>query len=297
MSQFQVRMIGGLILGLVISVLALVGFMFLYTFVQMSKLPDNTPIEFLKSDQITSRKRVVLIGDSITHGRIGSNYIELLSQWDKDNEFDFINAGINGDLVWNVCQRLDEIVECRPDVITILIGTNDANASLSPESQHRYAKRNKLPTLPTHDWFRTMFTELLTELTQRTDSRVAVLSLPTIGEELGSIGFEQSQKYSETIKKIAMNMNIDYLHLNELMVEGNQSVPSETEFASRESELEMFKATIRYYLLHKDWDSISERNGFRFHIDYLHLNTEGARLIAELIQGFLDNNHRLEDTI
>lgn len=282
-------MIGWLILGLLISVLALFGLIFLYTFFQMSRLPDNTPIEFLKRDQTTPRKKVVLIGDSITHGRIGTNYIELLSQWDKGNNFDFINAGINGDLVWNVCQRVDEIVECRPDVVTVLIGTNDANASLSPESQRSYTNRKKLPTLPTHDWFRTMFTELLAELIQRTDSRIAVLSIPTIGEDFDSDEFTHSQKYSETIKEIALTMNIDYLPLNELMVERSQSVPSKTEYSSRKSEFEMIKAAMRYYLLHESWDSISENRGFSHHIDYLHLNTQGAALITELIQQFLDD--------
>lgn len=291
-------MIGWLILGLIISVLALVGLMFVYTFFQMIKLPANTPCEFLKrGNQITPRKRVVLIGDSITHGRIGTNYVEILSQWDEGSNFDFINAGINGDLIWNVCQRLDEIVECRPNIITILIGTNDANASLSPESQRRYAKRKKLPTLPTHDWFRTMLTELLTELTQRTDSCIAVLSLPTIGEDFESLEFKRSQRYSETIKEIAMKMNSDYLPLNELMMENSQSVPSKTEYSSRKSEFEMVKASMKYYLLHEDWDSISERRGFSHHIDYLHLNSQGATMIADLIQQFLEDYLQSGDKI
>jgi len=283
------------ILGLITSVIAVSILIFLYTLFQMNRPPDNTPSEFLsRSSLAITKKRVVLVGDSITHGRVGTNYVEILSHRMKDNEFEFINAGINGDLVWNVCERLDEIVESRPDVIVILIGTNDANASLSPDGQRRYAQRKKLPTLPTHDWFRTMFTKLLTELSQKTDSSIGVLSLPTIGEDFDSFEFKESQRYSETIKEIAREMNTDYLPLNEMMVENTQSVRSKTEYSSRKSEYEMVKAAMRYYILHEGWDSISEKRGFSHHIDYLHLNTQGATLIADLIQQFLEESDKTE---
>lgn len=288
-------MIEIIILGLIISVIAVAILIFLYTLFQIGRPPANTPSEFLKRiEQTTIRKRVVLIGDSITHGRVGTNYVEILSHRMKNNKYELINAGINGDLVWNVCERLDEIVECRPDIIVILIGTNDANASLSPDGQRRYAQRKKLPTLPTHDWFRTMFRKLLTELSQRTDSSIGVLSLPTIGEDFDSFEFKESQRYSETIKEIAREINTDYIPLNEMMIENTQSVPSKTEYSSRKSEYEMVKAAMRYYILHETWDSISEKRGFSHHIDYLHLNTQGATLIADLIQQFLEESDETE---
>lgn len=291
-------MIEFIILGLIISVVAMAILIFVYTLFQIGRLPANTPSEFLKrSDQTTTKKRIVLVGDSITHGRIGTNYVEILSHRMKDNEFEFINAGVNGDLVWNVCQRLDEVIDCRPDIIMILIGTNDANASLSPDGQRRYAQRKKLPTLPTHDWFQTMFTELLTELSQRTDSSIAVFSLPTIGEDFDSFEFKESQRYSETIKEIAMERNIDYIPLNETMVENSQSVPSKTEYSSRKSEFEMVKAAMRHYILRQGWDSISKKKGFSHHIDYLHLNTQGATMIADLIQRFLEESNKTEGNL
>ena len=288
-------MIEVLILGLVIFVPALAGLLLLFTFFQMSRLPVNNPSEFLKrGGEPNTRKRVVLVGDSLTHGRIGANYVEMLMQWDKTSEFEFINAGINGDLVWNVSQRIDEIVECNPDVITILIGTNDASASLCPGSQQRYAKRKNLPTLPTHNWFRTIFTDLLTELIRRTQSCIAVFSIPTISEDLDSHEFQQSQRYSETIKEIVTAKNIEYLPLNEMMVENGHAAPLKTEYSSRKAELDMVSAAMRYYLFHQDWDSISEKRGLEYHIDYLHLNTQGATMIANLILQFLQSGDRIE---
>ena len=98
-------------------------------------------------------------------------------------------------------------------------------------------------------------------------------------------------------KEIAMEMKIAYLPLNERIVENSESVSSKKEYSSRRSDVEMLKAAMRHYLLREEWDSISERKGFSHHIDYLHLNTRGANLIAELIQRFLDNSLRLGDRI
>lgn len=50
----------------------------------------------------------MMIGDSITHGRIGTNFVDILSR--KFNNYEFVNAGVNGHLAWNVNQRLDEII-------------------------------------------------------------------------------------------------------------------------------------------------------------------------------------------
>ena len=42
----------------------------------------------------------------------------------KLHDFSIVNAGINGDLAWNLLERLDDVIDCNPNHITILIGTN-----------------------------------------------------------------------------------------------------------------------------------------------------------------------------
>ncbi|WP_370452772.1 hypothetical protein [Kribbella sp. VKM Ac-2568] len=41
------------------------------------------------------------------------------------------NYGVNGDLAYNALQRVHQIIDNRPDVVTVHVGANDANASLS----------------------------------------------------------------------------------------------------------------------------------------------------------------------
>ena len=52
----------------------------------------------------------------------------------------------------------------------------------------------------------------------------------------------------------------------------------------------MAVAIIKHYFLGKSWDSIAEKSGYKFHIDYLHLNNAGADLIVDLISENLTNN-------
>ena len=60
-------------------------------------------------------------------------------------DFRFLNHGVNGDLAWNGLQRLDRVIAERPDFVTILIGTNDVNATLSERNLLRYHAFNHLP--------------------------------------------------------------------------------------------------------------------------------------------------------
>nr|KXH71571.1 MAG: hypothetical protein AM325_09830 [Candidatus Thorarchaeota archaeon SMTZ1-45] len=53
--------------------------------------------------------------------------------------------------------------------------------------------------------------------------------------------------------------------------------------------LGIIKVIINRYLLRKSWDTISKSAGFSLHVDYLHLNTAGARMIADLVSDFIQS--------
>jgi hypothetical protein len=44
---------------------------------------------------------------------------------------------------------------------------------------------------------------------------------------------------------------------------------------------------IRQMLLRHGFDDISRTNGWHFHIDGIHLNTEGGRILTDAVQQFL----------
>ena len=44
--------------------------------------------------------------------------------------------GMNGDLAWNVNERIDKIIKCDPDLVFLLIGSNDAMGSMSKKLEN-----------------------------------------------------------------------------------------------------------------------------------------------------------------
>jgi len=136
-----------------------------YTLKQAQKLPLNSPVNFLeKSAQDNNQKTVVCVGNSITHGQVSYNYVNILSERLSVDGYQFVNAGINGNLAYNVVNRLDKIIGCDPDYVTVLIGTNDANASLSEKNSARYMKDMALPEKPNAEFFRKNVKELISQL-------------------------------------------------------------------------------------------------------------------------------------
>ena len=206
------------LVGLSILVLAL---LILGAYLQSERPPKNSPSNYLKQQTPgdDNRSVVVLMGDSITHGKIGVNYVDMLENQLADEKLEFINAGINSELAWNNLQRIEEVIQCKPNIVTILIGSNDANASMSEDGMKSYVKRMKLPRDPDIEWYRESLMSLVKRLKNETTAKIALLSIPTIGEDSNHPAFERSTKYSGMILDVAQELDIVYLPLHEKMVE------------------------------------------------------------------------------
>lgn len=116
---------------------------------------------------LTGAKTFLFIGDSITDGNWGSPQgypcsSEQRNQWDKnhilghgyvemiagelggenpDSNYYFINRGISGETLFQISSRWDkDVISHKPDVITLLCGTNDIHYWLQsfPESIEKF---------------------------------------------------------------------------------------------------------------------------------------------------------------
>ena len=65
----------------------------------------------------TNKKLIACIGDSLTHGNIGQSWVDYLRE-EFPNDI-FLNEGINANTTWQVLQRLDPILKCKPDLIIL----------------------------------------------------------------------------------------------------------------------------------------------------------------------------------
>lgn len=274
------------ILSIIVSISVLISINLGYAYYKVAKIPGYTPKSYLRTIPNKDKTVICFVGDSITQGSIGENYINILAKQLGDQKYEYINAGINGELAWHVTKRLDEIKQCKPDIITILIGTNDAGLSLSSDSLE-YAKNELgLPAKPDMEWFRKNLLIIIDRLKRGTNAHIAVLSLPTIGENPNDFAYRQSGYYSQIIKSVAKDENIAYLPLHEKMHEYFLSKPGKS-VDMKKQKTNMNKAIVGRYLWGKDNQKISESRGYDLHIGALHLNKAGAQMVANLLGKYI----------
>jgi lysophospholipase L1-like esterase len=236
-------------------------------------------------------KTVSCFGASLTAGRVSFDYLELLRARPSLAGYQFINRGIDGELAWNGLQRLDEVIADQPDYVSILMGTNDVNATLSERNRLRYLNFNHLPAEPTLDSYVENMSLIVGRLKHETDARISLLSLALIGEDLDHEANQKVRLYNEALRRIATDEKLDYLPLYERMVDYLHAHEAD-------------RATLPPMLAYKDgftnvgnaialhdsglsWDEVSHRNGLQLTTDCLHLNRIGASMVADLIENWL----------
>jgi lysophospholipase L1-like esterase len=236
-------------------------------------------------------KTVVCFGASLTAGTVSFNYLHLLSARPALADFHFINHGVDGDLAWNGLQRLERVIAERPDFVTILIGTNDVNATMSERNRLRYLAFNHLPTEPSLAWYEANLETIVQRLKQETHARLAILSLAVIGEDLEHEANRKIELYNEAIRRVAKQEEIAYLPLHETMVaylrehEGDRAqLPPRLEYRDG---LHNIGTATALHASGLSWDEVSHRNGLLVLTDTLHLNSVGAWMIADLIEGWV----------
>ncbi len=253
-------------------------------------LPENRPEVFLKNPaQAAAKKRVVLAGDSLTHGNMSYNYLDILEERLPAGQYHLINAGVNADLAHSLLQRLDEIIACQPDFVCVLVGTNDAIATEGDFSYRRYHKLKNLPQKPDLAWYEENLRQIVRRLRQETQARIALLSIPVLTEDWQGRLKQKGETYIEVIKKIAKEENIVYLPLYEKMLaylEAQGQAPRHR-FSEKHRLIEFSMA--KRHLLGQSWDSITRQHGFQLSPDFMHLNRPGAEMIATLVEGFIQS--------
>ncbi len=225
---------------------------------------------------------VSCVGDSITRGSVSADYVTLLNHRLTPAGFEFVNEGANGNLAWNVLQRLDAVIARQPDVVTLLIGTNDVNATLDEKSQRSYRRSQGLPVHASLPWFRENVAAILDRLASQTQARVIVLEIPMLGEDLSSEWNRRVVAYNTALREICAERAVECLPLHDrlaaLIPAGHQPPPYTGD------RMLMVRSILSHTVLRRSWDDISRRNGMTVLTDHIHLNDRAAAVIAGLVE-------------
>ncbi len=277
-------------------ILALVAiFAFVYWTLRR-KILNHLPKHFPKTGNINrtkvgSRKVVVCAGDSITHGNVSANYVEMLEKWLPTDQYYFVNAGRNADLTYTLIKRLENIIALQPDMVTLLIGTNDVNASMLEFRRKEYVKMGKIEAgaVPNFDSFKENYTQIVQRLKTETKAKIAVMSLPVMSEDLQHEVNQRADQYSEFINQIAKKEQVTYLPVRETMKEFIEKHPKKLKYSYEQTYKIMNVAILKHELLGQSWDHICVTNGNDLTQDNLHFNTRGAAMIGSLVEKFISS--------
>ncbi|WP_161596862.1 SGNH/GDSL hydrolase family protein [Chitinophaga vietnamensis] len=239
-------------------------------------------------DKIT----VACLGSSTTAAKGTFNWIAALESRPRNKPFHFINFGVGGDLAYNTCQRLRQVVNSNPDYVIIIIGSNDILSIVFDNVRRLYKRWKHLPQEPSPEWFQHNLQIIIQRLKQETPARIAIASLAQVGEDPYPIHPVQKQlndlfrRFSEIIKKTAQAENVAYIPFYERFHE--QIIASPGQAFTKFRFLPFYRDYLfREFILGYSFDKIARINGWKFHIDGVHLNTRGGMILTDLVQGFL----------
>ncbi|EPH41392.1 GDSL-type esterase/lipase family protein [Streptomyces aurantiacus] len=227
--------------------------------------------------------RIACLGDSLTRAQLSVDYLDLLERRHPPGDVRLARFGANGDFAYNLSRRLDAVVADPPDVITVLIGTNDARASLAGYPVERAMKRKQLPERPSAGWFQQCLGAVVERLRKETDARIGLLSLPVLGQQLDGAAAQASKAYSRMIAEVATTYEAAYLPLHERQIEElRQADPPSIPYRELTPAAGV-GVLVRHAVLRRSLDTISRRRGLVLTTDHIHQNSRGAALVAEVI--------------
>ncbi|MER7000548.1 GDSL-type esterase/lipase family protein [Streptomyces sp. NPDC000410] len=216
---------------------------------------------------------VVAAGASMTQGTLGRDWVGDLREMAEFQGYEFVNAGDNGNTSADLRGRVDsDIVACDPEMVTVLIGANDV--------------RNGVPV----EEYRDNLTAIVDRIDDKTSARIALMSLPPLGEDLDAEINHELRDYNAVVKETATRTKADYIPVNERFTDHlrNQGGRTAYDFSFTTAYL----AATKHYLLGRSWDEAARDNGLELFVDHIHLSDRGGAIVTDLAAQWLSSTAR-----
>jgi acyl-CoA thioesterase I len=159
-------------------------------------------VDMAKQCLLEYGQKIVFLGDSITEARDGYVGVveSIIGALIPDMKLTYINAGISGNRVTDMLDRMGEsVIAHYPDWTTISVGINDVWHGV-----------NGVPI----EAFRDKYDEMIDRLSKQTVSKLALFTTTVIGEELDSEANVRLVEYNEHIRKVAKKKKALLVEMN-----------------------------------------------------------------------------------
>ena len=277
------------ILYLLIATVILITVVYFYVSSIAATPPKGRADDLSQELSLKSGRVIACIGDSLTHGNIGECWVERLrNEYPEDT---VLNEGINGDVAWQVNNRIESIVNCSPDIIILMIGSNDAMASFNKKSGERYKSNNKLPEIPTFKSYKKLLPKLLDRLNGT--SKIAICTLPPIGENIDSAINVHIRKFNDFIELTAKNKNINLIPVSNLLWDelSKRTYPVKSDYDPNSLPIirRIYGGMMHHYIFKKSWDEIAESKGQWLLFDQIHLGGRAAKILFNATKKYISS--------
>lgn len=227
-----------------------------------------------------SHMRIIFLGDSLTQGTLGVNYVEKVAAAFPQHQFR--SAGVNGDTSLNLYRRAQrDVIDLRPDGVFIMIGINDAVSSVEEGSRHYYR------------WVKGIAGGRVTPIAFRENLR-AVLSKLNYAEIKSWVALPPVESRPEVVNALREMNTMAIEVCTELGVPVLDVMREMTPAVVRQRPPVRLTDYGRNLLLMMRgkavYEQMSKEGGYTYSFDGVHLTADGAQRLANLIIPFLKAN-------
>lgn len=220
--------------------------------------------------------KLIFLGNSLVEGNYGGNFVDEVAI--RLPQHTTINAGVNGNTVLNLLDRLDTILAQQPDGIFILTGGNDAISFSQPETRRYYQQVQNVPGgVVEPDLFAQSFRDLLTRI--QIAHVLTWVALPP--NEYNPQTVATMRHYNAIMSDISTSLNIPVLDLMASLAP--PSVPLRPPLNQAMINLNGKRISSGW----KDYEAERVKGGFTYSFDGLHFTPETARRAGEMVTAFL----------
>ncbi|MCO4769518.1 MAG: hypothetical protein KDA24_05760 [Deltaproteobacteria bacterium] len=249
--------------------------------------PASGPPGAVRRDGDADTPVLLCLGDSLTHGHIGADWVGPLRAHLAPKGVGVANGGVNGQQAWNLLQRLDADLACMPSAVVLMIGSNDVMAAERPDRARQYVKDNTLPHTPDLPWSQEQYTALVDRLRAATP-HLALCTIPPLGADESHPAEQLVRRWNDSIRAHAERLEAPLLDVHAAVWPLNAEASRPYEGSFRDVGRLLAAAGFAHYILGRSWDRIASDGSWGAMIDGIHFSDAAAARVGDLVLGWFD---------